>query len=460
MVIRSNTAHIFHVGDTRVYRLRGHKLEQLTEDHRLWVSAEQSYLSRALGMNPLVDVDYRDVPVQPGDVFLLASDGVYEHVSSDIIVETIHAHQDELESAARLIATQAYENGSEDNLTLQIVRVAALPQSHANEIAAQLAELALPPQLQARMRFDGYQILREVHASHRSHVYLALDTETNSQVIIKTPSVDLAGDQAYLERLLLEEWIARRLNNAHVLKVYLPSRRRNYLYTVTEYVDGQTLAQWLIDNPRPDLGSVRDIVEQIAKGLRAFHRLEMLHQDLRPNNILIDKTGTVKIIDFGSTQVAGLMENAAMYARYQILGTEQYSAPEYFLGEGGSTRSDLFSLGVIAYQMLSGRLPYGTLVSRARTRAAQRKLQYRSAIDEDREIPMWIDEAIKKAVHPDPDKRYAELSEFIYDLRHPNPKFMSNGRQPILERNPVLFWKSASIFLAMIIGLLLIIGRT
>ncbi len=187
-----------------------------------------------------------------------------------------------------------------------------------------------------------------------------------------------------------------------------------------EFIEGQTLAQWMRDNPKSDLTTVRDIIAQTAKGLQAFHRLEMLHQDLRPENIMIDGTGTVKIIDFGSTRVAGLLETNAANGPAPILGTEQYSAPEYFLGESGTSGSDIFSLGVMAYQMLTGRLPYGTQVAKCRTRAAQRKLNYASARDEDRPIPAWVDEAIRKAVHPDPHQRYAELSEFVYDLHHPN----------------------------------------
>ena len=111
--------------------------------------------------------------------------------------------------------------------------------------------------------------------------------------------------------------MARRINSAHVLKPGPQSRKRNFLYIVTEFVDGQTLTQWMIDNPKPDLETVRGITEQIAKGLRAFHRMEMLHQDLRPDNIMIDRTGTVKIIDFGSTRVAGVVEaDAARPRRY------------------------------------------------------------------------------------------------------------------------------------------------
>ncbi len=169
-----------------------------------------------------------------------------------------------------------------------------------------------------------------------------------------------------------------------------------------EFIDGQTLTQWMIDNPKPDLETIRGIVEQIARGLQAFHRMEMLHQDLRPDNIMIDKTGTVKIIDFGSTRVRGVIEAAPSTNPDDILGTVQYTAPEYFLGESGSSRSDVFSLGVIAYQMLTGRLPYGAEVAKARTKSRQRKLRYASALDDDRALPAWIDEVLNKAVHPDP----------------------------------------------------------
>jgi serine/threonine protein kinase len=239
------------------------------------------------------------------------------------------------------------------------------------------------------------------------------------------------------------------------LKPCARTRQRNYLYLATEFVDGKTLTQWMIDNPKPDLEAVRGIVEQIAKGLRAFHRLEMLHQDLRPDNIMIDTTGTVRIIDFGSTKVAGLTEIATPIPRSELLGTAQYTAPEYFLGESGTTRSDIFSLGVITYQMLSGKLPYGTEVSKARTRAAQKKLSYRSVLDDEREIPVWIDDVLRKAVHPNPYQRYEELSEFVYDLRHPNRAFLNKTRPPLIERNPVLFWKSVSFFLAATVVALL-----
>jgi serine/threonine protein phosphatase PrpC/predicted Ser/Thr protein kinase/ribosomal protein L39E len=455
MVIKSTTAHIFHVGDTRIYRLRGEALEQLTEDHRFWVSQDKSYLSRALGMGAQLEIDYQDLQVEPGDVFLFATDGVYEYAESHFIVNTINACSDDLDQAAKAMVAEALRRGSTDNLTAQVIRVDTLPDQNAGEIYQQLTELPFPPVLDARMRFDGYKIVREVHVSSRSHVYLAVDEETGAQLILKTPSIDMRADAAYLERFLMEEWIARRINNAHVLKPCLQTRKRNYLYLVTEYVEGQTLTQWMIDHPEPDMEIVRGLTEQIAKGLYAFHKLEMLHQDLRPDNIMIDKTGTVKIIDFGSARVAGILEMTPFAERNNLLGTAQYTAPEYFLGEAGTARSDLFSLGVMTYQMLTGKLPYGAEVARSRTRSAQNKLKYVSALNDDREIPVWVDEVLRKAVHPNPYKRYDELSEFIFDLRHPNKAFLNKTRPPLLERNPVAFWQGVSLILTVIIAVLL-----
>ena len=138
------------------------------------------------------------------------------------------------------------------------------------------------------------------------------------------------------------------------------------------------------------LETVRHIVEQIAQGLRAFHRLEMIHQDLKPDNIMIDNTGTVKIIDFGSTKVAGVMEISSPVEHNNILGTAQYTAPEYLLGEKGSPRSDLYSLGVITYQMFTGKLPYGAQMAKTRTRSAQNKLLFSPLPMDDRKIPAWV----------------------------------------------------------------------
>ena len=451
MVLKSTTAHIFHVGDTRIYRVHPHALEQLTNDHRIFVSPGQSYLSRALGVNSQLEIDYITFQLEAGELFLLATDGVYEHVSAAFISAAIAGCADDLNEAARRIVDEAYRAGSGDNLTAQIVRIDELARPDAGEIYQQMSVLPFPPILEPRAQFDGYTILREVRASSRSHIYLATDSATDALVIIKTPFIDMQNDSAYIERFLMEEWVARRINSAHVLKPCVPTRPRNFIYLVTEYIEGQTLAQWIIDHPKPDLESVRAIVEQIAKGVRAFHRLEMLHQDLRPENIMIDQSGTVRIIDFGSTSVAGILEIDRARDQPHMLGAALYTAPEYFLGEAGSSRSDIFALGVITYQMLTGRLPYDVQIPKIKSTGDQRNLRYHSLLDFAPDTPAWVDEAIRKAVHPTPLKRYDEVSEFAYDLRHPNQQSRARRRLPLIERNPVTFWKIVSLVLMLVI---------
>ncbi len=457
MVLKSTTAHIFHIGDSRIYRLAGPSLEQLTDDHRVVLSPEQTYLSRAVGMNPQVEIDYRTIALETGDVFIQATDGVCEHIGARVVAAALTGHADDLDGAARAIVEEAYRQGSADNLTVQIVRIDELPGAEAGEIFGQASDLPLPPLLEARTVFDGYRIVRQIHGSSRSHIYLAVDIATDETVALKIPSIDLRGDPAYLKSFTMEEWIARRIDSPHVLKTQTRSRPRAYLYVTSEFVEGRTLTQWMIDNPRPDLETVRSIIEQIARGLRAFHRMEMLHRDLRPENVMIDRIGTVKIIDFGSASVAGVAEATRTAERSPVPGTVQYTAPEYFLGEGGTVRSDLFSLGVIAYQMLAGRLPYGAAMAQARTRSQQRKTAYRSALDNDREIPAWIDGVLKKAVHPDPRKRYEELSEFVADLRRPPESLLRSQPAPLIERNPLFFWKALSFVLACAVFALLLV---
>lgn len=452
LIFKSATAHLFHLGDSRVYRYRQGQLERLTRDHRVSVSREEDFLTRAMGFGPDVEIDADTIALQEGDQFLFVTDGVYEFLRPNALVELLDAPL-ALDEVCEAIVDAALRSGSRDNLTAQIVRVDKLPEQTLEELYQSLTEVPFPTNLTAGESFDGYRILREIYVSHRSHVYLALDEPTQTKVALKIPSVDMRDDPEYLERFVSEEWIARRISNPHVARGWLADRQRHFLYTVIEYLGGQTLAQWMRDHEPQPLETVRDMLAQIGQGLQAFHRLEMLHQDLRPDNLIIDADGTIKIIDFGSTRVAGLVENASPIQPNPRAGTHQYMAPEVLLGEPGTTASDIYSLGVIAYQLLTGELPYGAKMAQARTKLAQYRVAYQSAMRPDRELPSWVDETLRKSLHPSPNHRYWEISEFLYDLRHPRREFLQTP--PLIERDPATFWKRVSLVLALTIAALL-----
>jgi len=460
VVIKSQTAHLFHVGDSRIYRLRGSDLVQLTRDHRVWITNERDYLSRAMGIDTHLEIDYRATAVQEGDIYLLTTDGIHDFVGNKEIQEIIETHKGDPQKASDNLVKAATANECDDNISAQILCVDYLPEPDKTEFYEQLTQLPFPPDLTAGNVIDGYKILRELNASSRSQVYLAEDTLSEKvkglhrKVVIKTPSVNFEDDPSYIDLFLHEEWVAKRLQSPHLIKICGMDRKRTFLYTVVEYVQGQSLKQWMLDNPKPTLIQVRGTVDQIARGLRAMHRLEMIHQDLKPDNILLDEFNTLKIIDFGSTKIAGLAEIKSVVEHNEIVGTANYSAPEYFKGESGTNRSDIYSLGVIAYEILTGKLPYGETSAE---RASKKKFNYVSARQYNPLVPDWIDACLRKAVHPNPEKRYRLLSEFLSDFRKPNQALLDrSSSQPLLERNPLIFWRGVA-FIQFIVILLLIL---
>jgi len=443
VVFKSTTAHIFHIGDSRIYRFRQNDnnsdFEQITTDHRVWISDEKNYLSRAMGIDSHLDIDYKTLAIEQGDIFVMTTDGIHDYLSDQQIKEHLKTSSN-IEVQADKIVAHALQLKSHDNVTCQIVKIENLPSQDANEIYNELTRLPFPPHLGPGMTMDGYEILQEVHASTTSQLYKVRDVESDELFMMKTPSVNYSDDPAYIERFYMEEWAGKRIQSDAVLKIIEQTRQRNFLYFIMEHIDGITLKQWAEEHPSPDFELIIDIVNKIIKGLRVFHRLEMLHRDLKPENIMITTHGVVKIIDFGSVKIAGIQEISTPVERLELLGTKNYTAPEYLLGMEGSNRSDIYSLGVLVYNLLTGQLPYGDKMSRNLNWRTLNKIKYESSIKHNPMIPLWMDGAIHKAVKKDQRQRYDTFSEFLFDLTHPKESFMGHAA-PLLERNPTAFWK-------------------
>lgn len=451
LVIKSNTAYIFHIGDTRIYHWRHGELRQLTHDHRVQINTERSLLSRAMGIDIHLDIDYRQLPVEIGDIFVMLTDGVHEFVTDARIKSLLEAHLDSPQAAVDAIVQLAIDNKTNDNVTCQILRIDKLPGANKEEFFQRLTELPFPPPLDPGMILDGYKILRHMFSNKRTEVYLAQDTEKLKTVILKAPSINYDDDAEYINRFLHEEWVGRRIKNPHVMKVLPIIRNRTALYYIAEYIQGRTLRQWMHDEAKPSISVLRTMIEQIACGLRAFHRLEMIHQDLKPENILVDEHGTLKIIDFGSTKIAGIDEISTPIQENNLLGTINYTAPEYHTDTAGSNRSDIFSLGVIAYELLTGQLPYGKEL----TARNIHKVRYRPVRELNPEVPYWVDKAIEKAVQINPQYRFSHLSEFIHALSKPDPQLAKAEFVPLIKRDPVTVWRTLAM-LSLLANLLLL----
>jgi serine/threonine protein phosphatase PrpC len=451
LILKSTTAYLLHIGDARIYRIRDGHIEQLTRDHHAYLDGDRPHLSRALGVEPSIEVDYQSLPLQADDCFLLLTDGVYTAFTDAQLMAAANTYRAAPELAQHLV-NQAQVKGSKDDCTAQVLHVNSLPLPRQDELSAQPGMLPCPPLLNDGDKLDDYTIIRELHASSRSHIYLAQHTQSDARVIIKIPSLDARHDPVYLERMLMEEWLLHRIQSKHVVSAVQHANTKTALYAVCSYIDGITLTAWMQQHPHPSLEEVRHIVEQITSGLQACHRLDIVHRDLRPDNIMIDQAGTVRIIDLGSASAPGLEEwQPGQADPANGIGTLAYSAPELFLGERASVQSDQYALATITYHMLTGQLPYGTEVARARSKSAHAALVYTAAATPERDLPTWIDETLSCALHPDPQQRFEALSEFIQGLRIA-PRYPHLRSAPsLMERHPLRVWQTLCLLLTIIV---------
>lgn len=438
LVLKGNSAFIFHVGDTRIYRLRDGNLERLTRDHNQRINRDTVYLSRALGADPTLEIDVHTDELQAGDRFVLTSDGIHDSLSAQAFLQLVRDTEspDDLTDTALKAALAA---GSEDNLSIQVIDIEALGMPNEDSAVQALSQLPFPPLLQVGDTLDGLRVEKVLHESNRSQVYQVIDDQ-GQRLVMKTPSPLYNDDPAYIERFVMESWIGARIHSPNVVRVIQPPRARSCLYYLTDYVPGQTLGGLIKERGPLAIPDAVQLLEQLVRGIRAFHRKETLHQDIKPDNIVLGRQGPV-IIDFGSCWVAGVEEIGAPFVRDRILGTLDYSAPEYRYGGKVGPRSDQFSLAVLLYEMLTGKRPYGDAYSKAMDVKTFQRLRYIPASRHNPLVPHWLDKALEKALNIHPGSRYSALSEWLTDLKRPNPNWVNSSAQPLLERNPLRFWQ-------------------
>ncbi|MCW8334285.1 bifunctional protein-serine/threonine kinase/phosphatase [Vibrio paucivorans] len=457
VIFKSNSAHLFHVGDSRIYRIRDKKVHQLTRDHQRTNFGKGQYLTRAMGMDNTLEVDHQTVSLKCGDRFMLTTDGVHDFIDYDTLSEIASRDADDLELLAQDICNEALSNGSSDNLSCLLLDTLTLPSNSLLEHQQQLAKRAIPPALIENNRIDDFLVTKVLHAGSRSHVYEVFDATTDRTFVMKCPSLHYTEDQSYLTAFANEYWVGTQLNNERVMKVFPSPPHSKFNYQLCEPINGITLRQWMLDNPQPSLDKVRKLLEEIIKAVRVFQRADMVHRDLKPENIMVTASGKIKLIDFGATLVSGLEEaqRTDIAQRTNIeeapLGAANYIAPEYLQHGRATILSDLFSVAVIGYEMLTGQLPYKETTGLTVQSARHQTWDYRPLSTFRPDLPDWLNLTFKKACHPKSALRYPVLSEFITDVFSPNPRLQKElSEQPLMQRNPVLFWKGLTIALALL----------
>lgn len=462
IVIKSHMAYLFHAGDSRIYRLssKDGTFQQLTHDHVASISDEKQYLIRAMGMDTTLNIDASTLEVYEGDVLYLDSDGIHDFLRDEEIRSIIELYPDDPEKACKELVNAALAAGSDDNLSACVMRIDKLGVEEKADFSERLTKLPFPPDLYPGLKLDGYEVLEELWASERSQLYIVRDEATGKELVMKTPSPSYVDDPAYIERFVAEEWIGSRIHDPRVVRIIAPRKGgKKFLYYLMEKVPGTTLQQWIKENPEPRPSVVAKIIVEIAAGLTAMHAEQVVHQDLKPGNVMIMPDGKIKIVDFGAVYAPGLQEIFNPFEREIALGTLDYADPSYRFGINTYIKGDIYSLAVITYEMFTGgKLPYGNKMERCKTLQEFRDLEYTPSYEHREIIPLWFDQALRKGCNNDPQQRYETLESFIYDLQHPNPDFVKEAQPPSGVGDTVFFWKALSFFwLSMLVAVLILL---
>lgn len=444
LVLRGRRYHYAHVGDSRLYRLRGEQLEQLSADH-VWETPGMAHvLKRALGLDSHVLPDFGDGELAAGDVFLLASDGVWEPLGPLEQHRLLRLYDDPRRAAEALVAA-AHARGGQDNATALVVRVDRIDADAAAFVDAR--DLPLPGRLSVGARLDDFVIESELHSGRDTRLYRARHVHSGQHWALKTLQPVLAGDADAARRLLAEEWFLKRVHS-HYFPDVLPLPGRNFLYFAQRHLDGASLQQKLDAGHHLAASEAVTLGIRLAKALAALHRLDIVHRDVKPDNVHLGRDGKLHLLDLG---VACCPTLDARDADAQP-GTPSYMAPELFQGADASAQSDLYAAGATLYYALTRRHPYGEIEPFQHPRFGEPAPPARFRPD----IPPWLENVLLKAVARDPAQRFETAEEMRLALERGEANPLVRRRAPLIERSAAGAWPLVAL-LSLALNLLLLL---
>ncbi len=432
-VFRRNEVTVGHVGDSRVYLVRQNQIRRLTTDHtyvgmqrKLNLISEgdaatsdlRSMLTRSVGANPTVQVDYNRAVLYAGDVIVQCSDGLHgcvtEHEIGDLASRFVP------EEACRRLVDLAAKRSSQDNTSVQVVRVEQVPQVgryrgvpvYFQKQDRQVDDVQIGEILDGR-----FEMTDVINRGGMSSVYRANDLQTGQTVALKIPFMSLEGDPAAFSRFERETEIGRRLDHPGIIKIVPVDFEKSRPYIAMEFLEGRTLEQYMREVRPIPVPTALTIASRLADAIAYLHRHGVVHRDLKPQNIMLCNDGSLRIMDFGIAKAAE-MRRLTFGGFSPTMGTPDYMAPEQVKGKRGDERTDIYSLGAILYEMLTGRVPFdgqsAYMVMNARLIGdpiAPRKVNP--------EVPPAVEEIVLHALEREPEARYGSADAMKTELDAP-----------------------------------------
>jgi len=442
LVLCGRRAHLLHVGDSRVYRLRDNELSLLTVDHTLGAPGTSSVLTRAMGAESRLCADHAIETLQIHDRYLLCSDGVHGQLSRSEIFVALARRAAPQETATQIVE-QAVSHAASDNATALVLDVLALPETQFADLEIAHAAWPLRNAPSTGEVIDDYELGEILADGLYMRVFRATDRRARRNVILKFPKPRTGLEAVLRSALLREMWIASHVRSPFVTEMLDPEdERRTCLYGVLPYYEGETLERRLLRRPQVSLSAGLDVAIKLTKALASLHRSGIVHRDVKPENVILEPGGGLKLIDLGVARLRQFEEPES----FEAPGTRSYMAPELFSGAQAEESSDIYALGVTLYRMFSGgAYPYGEVEAFAQPRFGRLTPIARHRPD----LPAWLDHCLARAVSLDRRDRYADAVEFAFELEHGSMRAapLSLAKLPLYERNPVRFWQIVSLLL-------------
>ena len=284
-------------------------------------------------------------------------------------------------------------------------------------------------------RLDQYELTELLARSGMASIFKALDQRSGSTVALKVPHMQFESDVAFYQRFTREEQIGQKLEHPNIVRVLTPEQKSR-LYLVMEYAEGRSLRAILSKKRRFPVDEALNIARQIARALVYMHERGIVHRDLKPDNVILDAQGQVKLLDFGIS----MDESARRLTWFGLtppIGTPDYMAPEQVRGRRGDVRTDIYALGTMLYEMITGEAPYvaGNVHAMMRAKLNQDPRPPREVFPG---IDPKIEEIILHAIERSPRERYATAKDMLVDLEEPEKVVLRDRSArrdvPLLER--------------------------
>jgi len=426
VVIEGDRLYGANVGDSRIYLHRDGTFTQLSNDHSMDEEGMENILTSAMGLEESVEPYYFENNLQAKDRILLCSDGLYNELPDEVLTDGLHI------GASYLVkkASKLHDDKLPDDTTAVVLEIKELDP----RLKLKQSNLIIQKHYKADEVIDGYRLIKPLIQNNRTW----LCEKKEMQYVIKFAPVEAIEDENILDLFVKEVWMAKRLKAGFFPKSVIP-KKRTHRYYIMSFIEGVSLKEFTAKKPLSvDMGI--ELARFLLKMSQFLTKLDLVHGDIKPENIMVMKRKEkliFKMVDLGSITEA--------YSNVTRAGTPTYLAPERFNQAPITEQTEVYAVGVTLYDALTQKFPFGEIEpfqNPSFDKNSKHPTNYNA------KIPNWLESIILRAVETDPDKRYHNYSEMLFEIDNPNkvkPYFDKN--LSFIERNEKMVYKVGFIMM-------------